>query len=134
MKKLFTLKYCFFIIPVLLLSCQPENKASDSKDESCQVLSLADFKKILAETPNPQLIDVRTPAEFSDGAIEGAKNIDFHGADFLKKMTTGLDKNQTVFVYCKSGGRSGKACQKLSESGFVKIYDLSGGYTAWSAQ
>jgi len=114
--------------------CQTENKTPDAKDSSCQVLSLTDFKKVLEETSNPQLIDVRTPAEFSKGAIEGAKNIDFYGDDFLQKLTSGLDKNQPVFVYCKSGGRSGKTCGKLSENGFIKVYDLSGGYTAWSAQ
>ena len=134
MKNIFSFKYCLLLLPVLFLMCNTGNETSDDKDSICQVLSLADFKKELEKNSNPQLIDVRTPAEFSEGAIEGAKNIDFHGADFLEKMSSELDKNQTVFVYCKSGGRSGKTCKKLSENGFAKIYDLGGGYTEWSAQ
>ena len=123
-----------FITPLLLLACQLENKPSAAEAASCQLLSIEDFQKELGATDSPQLIDVRTQKEFSQGAIEGSKNIDFYGDDFLQRMTNELDKNKTVFVYCKSGGRSGKTCGKLSKNGFTKVYDLKGGYTAWAVK
>lgn len=77
-----------------------------------------------------QLIDVRTPEEFAEGHIEGAKNINFHSNDFLSQFSK-LDRNKPLYIYCKSGNRSGKAAKELSGMGFKKIIDLKGGYLAW---
>lgn len=77
-----------------------------------------------------QLVDVRTPEEFSEGHIEGAKNIDFFSEDFAKSFEK-LDKAKPVYIYCRSGNRSAKAAVKLAEMGFTTIIDLQGGYKAW---
>ena len=42
-----------------------------------------------------------------------------------------FDKNKEIYVYCRSGKRSGKAAAKLKEQGFTKIYDLQGGILNW---
>ncbi len=73
-----------------------------------------------------QLIDVRTPDEFKDGHIEYAKNIDFYATDFTAEFNK-LDKDQPVYIYCRSGSRSRQAGNKLTEMGFKEIYDLKGG-------
>lgn len=86
------------------------------------------------EKEGVQLIDVRTPEEYKEGHIQGAKNVDFLAEDFLAKFSElDLDKDQPVYVYCRSGNRSAKASAKLSEAGFKKIIDLEGGYKAWVA-
>jgi rhodanese-related sulfurtransferase len=77
-----------------------------------------------------QLIDVRTPREFSNGFIEGAKNIDYNGDTFEKQMKK-LDKTKPVLVYCAAGGRSENAAELLQEWGFKEVYDLEGGYNGW---
>ena len=77
-----------------------------------------------------QLIDVRTPREFSNGFIEGAKNIDYNGDSFEKQMKK-LDKTKPVLVYCAAGGRSENAAELLQEWGFKEVYDLEGGYNGW---
>ncbi|MBK9489136.1 MAG: rhodanese-like domain-containing protein [Haliscomenobacter sp.] len=71
------------------------------------------------------------PAEFSAGNIEGAQNIDVKNAEF-KTMAAKLDKKRPVAVYCLSGIRSARAANYLKEMGFKKIYNLDGGYTAWT--
>lgn len=118
-----------FIIPLLsvlqFIGCQ-------SQPQNVTYVDVASFDKLLAETPNPQLIDVRTPQEFADFKIVNAVNVDWNGADFIKKMET-LDKSKPVFVYCLSGGRSKAAASKLAENGFVKIYELKGGIMKWNA-
>jgi 3-mercaptopyruvate sulfurtransferase SseA len=45
----------------------------------------------------------------------------------VSALMQNLDKNKPVFVYCKSGNRSGKAVKKLEELGFKSIYELDGG-------
>ena len=63
--------------------------------------------------------------------IEGAREIDFRGPDFREKMDQ-LDRDKTYLVYCRSGGRSASAGAVMEEMGFTRIYNLVGGYTAWS--
>lgn len=92
-------------------------------------VSAEEFKKLMTEKPG-QLIDVRTPQEFESGNIEGAKNIDFYSADFSEQLDQ-LDKTKPVYVYCKSGGRSGQAKEILTEKGFTTVYNLIGGYSNW---
>lgn len=77
-----------------------------------------------------QLIDVRTPEEFAEYHIEGAKNIDIFSEDFDEQIQQ-LDKNEPVYVYCRSGKRSNDAAQKMQKMGFQKIYDLQGGILEW---
>ena len=73
---------------------------------------------------------MRTPEEVSQGIIKGAIKIDFKGADFDQQISA-LDKEKTYFVYCASGGRSGKTANLLKDKGFTKVYSLDGGFTAW---
>ena len=77
-----------------------------------------------------QLVDVRTPEEYSEGHIKGAENIDFFADNFLVQFEK-LDKDRPIYIYCRSGNRSSKVAAKLSEAGFSRIIDLKGGYKAW---
>lgn len=91
---------------------------------------VAAFKKTI-QSKKIQLVDARTPAEFSAGSIEGAQNIDVKSSEF-RTMAAKLDKKRPVAVYCLSGIRSARAAGILQEMGFKKIYNLDGGYTAWT--
>lgn len=107
-------------------SCSQETKA---KQENI-VLAKAEYQKRLMAVENPQIIDVRTPAEFENGYIEGAVNYNFLDGTFEKNIET-LDADQTVFIYCASGARSAKAAILLEKQGFQSIIDLKGGYSNW---
>jgi rhodanese-related sulfurtransferase len=85
-----------------------------------QMLALVKFDEV-------QLIDVRTPAEFADGHLKNAKNIDFYSPDFDLKIEA-FDKSIPVILYCKSGRRSAKCASKLNAKGFTSVYDLDGGF------
>jgi rhodanese-related sulfurtransferase len=91
---------------------------------------VAAFKKTIA-SKKVQLLDVRTPVEFSDGNITGSTNMDVKSNQF-KDMAGKLDKKKPVAVYCRSGMRSATAANILKEMGFKKIYNLDGGYLAWT--
>ena len=94
------------------------------------VLISAEQMLELVKLEEVQLIDVRTPAEFADGHIENAKNIDFYSANFDLQIDA-LDKSIPVILYCKSGRRSAKCVSKLNSKGFKVIYDLQGGINHW---
>jgi len=76
------------------------------------------------------LIDVRTPGEVANGAIEGNININFNSPSFKSDIEK-LDKNVQVLVYCASGGRSGKTMGMMKDMGFKEVYNLKGGYNGW---
>ncbi len=75
------------------------------------------------------LIDVRTPQEYAEGHIDNAININWYGEDFVKQLDA-LNKDQTIYVYCKKGGRSAKAFKILDSLGY-SVVDLEGGYDAY---
>ncbi len=88
-----------------------------------------EFSKLVAQD-NGLLLDVRTDQEFAAGHLEGAKQIDFYAADFQQKVKE-LDKETPVYIYCRSGGRSGQAAKMMKGMGFKAVYNLEGGIMAW---
>jgi len=90
-------------------------------------------KLIAKNKNNPDfvILDVRTPAEYQNGAISGAVNLDIYAADFKTKLAE-LDKNKTYLVYCRTGHRSAQAAAMMRDLKFQEVYDLSGGVTDWT--
>lgn len=78
-----------------------------------------------------QILDVRTPEEWEDGTIKGAIKMNFYDGNFKNQLAK-LDKTKPVYVYCKSGGRSGKAAKQMEKMGFTTVYNLIGGMGAWN--
>ena len=103
---------------------------SYGQEQQLDLLNVASFEKEMISNKGV-LIDIRTPAEFKEGTIEGARNIDFLD-DTFKTEISELDKTEPVYIFCKSGGRSAKAHKLLKEEGFEKVYELDGGFTAWN--
>ena len=62
------------------------------------------------------VIDVRTEAEWKTGHLEGALHIEWQ--DILK-VPSDIQKDEEIFLYCRSGNRSGKATKILIEAGYV---------------
>ncbi|MCH4823863.1 rhodanese-like domain-containing protein [Gramella lutea] len=97
------------------------------QDENIKVLNATEFESAICGD-EVQLIDVRTPGEFNQGAIEDAQNLDFFDQKTFLAGLEKLDKNKPVYVYCKVGGRSSKAARIMKKMGFEKIFDLEGAY------
>ena len=88
------------------------------------------FEKTLEQTPNPQLVDVRTIKEYAEGHLSGAMLIDVRETTF-DTIIQKLDKTRPVFVYCRSGKRSMDAAKILEKNKFTLVYNLEGGILSW---
>ena len=77
-----------------------------------------------------QLVDVRTPEEYAEGHIAGAKNVDFLESDFEKQVAA-LERDKTYLIHCASGSRSMGALPLFQKLGFTSLYHLDGGFSAW---
>ncbi len=71
-----------------------------------------------------------TPEKYEAGHFVKATNIDFPADNFEKEIQK-VNKDRPVFIYCRSGGRSGRAAELMKKLGFKKVYDLRGGYLSW---
>ncbi len=111
----------------LFISCHGQTS------EAVHTIDVKSFTEKLKTNENPQLLDVRTPEEYNTEHIGDAKNVNWNGDDFVTKSTT-FDKSKPIFVYCKVGGRSAQAANKLADLGFKEIYNLDGGIMKWKAQ
>ena len=87
------------------------------------------FKAKYEQSPKAELLDVRTAGEFAGGTIKSARNLDVTSPHFQAALQK-LDKNKEYYVFCRSGNRSGSACDLMTAHGF-KAYNLAGGIGAW---
>lgn len=119
--KLFSLLFISF----LFLSCQGQ------ATKPVQTLDVKTYAEKLKNTEKPQLLDVRTPEEFGVEHLENADNVNVNSPDFATKAAQ-YDKSKPIFVYCKVGGRSAQAADKLVAMGFTEVYNLEGGIMKWT--
>jgi thioredoxin len=117
---------------IALLTLQFLGSCNAQNDKAITTIDVNTFEEKLTTDTNAQLIDVRTPGEYSAGKIADAENIDWNGNNFEAQVQK-LDKSKPVYVYCKVGGRSSQAANKLAEMGFKEIYNLDGGIMKWNA-
>jgi len=83
---------------------------------------------------NTIILDVRTPNEWAEGIIENALMINILEPQSFMEEIEKLDKSKNYYVYCRSGARSGQACQVMSSIGFGETNNLSGGILEWTGK
>jgi len=119
MKTILSLLVLVFFLPLI---------ASEKYLES---VSVSDFQKAINEEEGT-LLDVRSPKEHKAAAIANSSLLNYFEEGFWDKIAE-LPKEKTYFVYCASGGRSGKTLNRMKELGFLRVFELSGGMRAWQA-
>jgi len=82
-------------------------------------------------------VDVRTPEEFADGHVPGARNVPVSLAQggamvpngqFVQVMQALFPKDAPLVVSCKMGGRSARAAALLDQAGYTHVSDMSVGF------
>ena len=101
---------------LLAFNGQGNETTTESSNEYAQVQQ--------ALNDGAALLDVRTPAEYDEGHIAGAELFP------LQQIEAGtlpdVEKDQTIYVYCRSGNRSAEATRLLTQAGYTDIVDLGG--------
>jgi rhodanese-related sulfurtransferase len=95
-----------------------------------QLITVTELQERLAKGEKLNLVDVREPSENREFNIGGIliplgkiRNMEIDQLEALK--------NQEIICYCRSGNRSGQACQILDMLGFTNTKNLEGGMVAW---
>ncbi|MGD7035263.1 rhodanese-like domain-containing protein [Methylotuvimicrobium buryatense] len=109
-------------------------KQAKSQIHEIEVLNV---KSLLDE--GYQVLDVREPAEFMSGTIEGALNIPRGileaAADrqYAGRREELMDRDKKWLLLCASSGRSAMAAAVMQQMGFKHIRNINGGIAAWKA-
>jgi rhodanese-related sulfurtransferase len=121
-----------YLLTVLALLLFTTGFAQESKSDEVTIkrVDKKAFKSAI-QSGDYILFDVRTVEEYMEGHIEGAKSLNVLDDQFDKTISN-IDKSYKYLIYCKSGGRSAKALQKMKEAGFTHVLELEGGYQNWS--
>ena len=123
MKKILIISTIFLII---LTGCGKDNIMKNIEEKpTFKQISMQEGLELMESDSDYILLDVRRIDEFEEGHIPGAINIpnESIGTEEIAQLP---DKNQTIYVYCRSGNRSKQASQKLVKLGYTNIIEFGG--------
>ncbi len=107
----------------------PQANAKEEADEVPEI-TVGELKEKLDNGGGVSVLDVREPHEYEVANI-GARLIPLGE---LPERLVELERDQTLAVHCKTGGRSARAVKLLRDAGFQDVYNVKGGITAWSEE
>ena len=112
---------------VLLVGCGASKNTNTFKR-----ISMDEAVRLMKKETGYLILDVRREEEYKAGHIPGAvhvpnETIDEYEIDELP------DKDQTIYVYCRSGNRSRQAAAKLAALGYTNIVEI-GGINSWPGE
>jgi molybdopterin/thiamine biosynthesis adenylyltransferase/rhodanese-related sulfurtransferase len=93
-------------------------------------ITVQELKGRLQNGGKVSVLDVREPHEYEVANI-GARLIPL--AELPERLIE-LDRDETLAVHCKTGGRSARAVRLLKDAGFQNVYNVKGGIDAWSEE
>ncbi len=86
--------------------------------------------RLMNNSEDALIVDIRTSAEYKSGHIKGAKNAPL--SEFAAALENYADyKDKDVLIYCNTGTTATRAIKLLKKAGFEKINNLDGGVAAW---
>lgn len=89
------------------------------------------FAELCRQGKQPDLIDVRTPVEFREVHVEGARNVPLDKLDPAAVMQARNGaSSEPLYVICRSGSRGRQACEKFVAAGFTGVVNVEGGTLA----
>ena len=93
-------------------------------------ITAQELADVIASQGPVDIIDVRTPTEFREVHIEGARNVPL---DRLQPadLVAGREADRPLYVVCRSGSRAAKACDAIFRSGFTSVVHVEGGTEVW---
>lgn len=121
------IKRTFAIIIGLLVTVAMLQACGEGEQPSTENMEVtaSEFQDKIDEEPGV-IIDVRTQEEFNEGHLT---NVDRHynllNGDFEAQLDS-LDKDETYYLYCRTGNRSGQAANLMVENGFKNVYNIGG--------
>lgn len=135
------------LLTLLLVGCGSDD-ADDLKEVTTfEQIAMSQAKELLETTDGYILLDVRRVDEYDSGHIPGAMLLpnedipvnleDYENMEeksqYLLDFEAEAEKEQVIYVYCRSGNRSKQAAQKLVDLGYTSVVEI-GGIQSWTGE
>ena len=119
----------FSIIGMSLLGGCNKTEAQNVRQARYRSISPIDAKKMMSESADFIILDVRTEDEHKEIRIAGSVLLPV--SEIKNRAEKEIpDKTKLIFVHCKSGRRSASAAKELVSLGYINVYDI-GGISQW---
>lgn len=106
--------------------CFLRKESGVSEMNSYKSVSMKEAKSLMKTASQYVLLDVRRQDEYDSGHIPGAVLLPNESISEETAASVISDKEQAVFVYCRSGRRSKEAGRKLAQLGFCNVIEIGG--------
>ncbi len=143
-RSVITVSACLVVLVLLLILCSKNsNNSAVSKTASSsasavavkapfhKVLTPQQVMRLIGETPDLLIVDVRSPQELQEGKLQNSVLVPFWN---IMRGNYNLPNNRTILLYCAVGGRSYAAMQIMARNGYSKLYNLKGGIAQWKKE
>lgn len=118
--------------PIAGQTASSRTEGATSKEQATKALfrtiTPQEARQLIENRQDLLLVDVRSPAELKEGAIEGSTLIPLMDIVQGKKN---IPKDHPVLLICAVGGRSLLLGKTMSKFGWQEVYNLKGGISAW---
>lgn len=133
MKKILSL-LMILVLSIGIIGCSSKStdKAEGNKEDTIAVnVTVDEAKKMIDESKELLVLDVRSEEDFAKGHLKDSKRI---LVDELDSKVSEIEqyKDKEVLVYCNSGKKSDKAMKILEDKGFTKLYHMNEGISKWT--
>ena len=128
-----TIAILIILVMIMAAGCGGnEQSASENQTRQYTQISQEEAAKMMDEETGYLILDVRRPDEFAEGHIPDAINMP--NEEITDEMPEALpDKDQMLFIYCRTGRRSKEAAEKLVNMGYTNVYEF-GGINDWKGE
>lgn len=125
-------KILLLLLLVLQVPACVNKEDAEEKEMTYKVITMKEAEALFEVEDDYIILDVRRADEFATGHIPGAINVpnEIIGTGDIRELA---DKNQLIYVYCRSGRRSKEASAKLVNMGYTNVIEI-GGILEWQGQ
>jgi rhodanese-related sulfurtransferase len=111
-------------------------RVAENERGGVEAISLLEAWQLMerqADDPNFVVLDLRHSADFADGHLKGAVNLEYDSPFGFEEKLSHLDRRNAYLIYCYGGGLSAEAALLMEEMGFDAVYDMAQGLNSWLA-
>ena len=121
----------FLALGLTLTACGTKTEETD-QNTTFKEITAEEAMDLMETEEDYVILDVRTKEEYDKKHIKGAILVpnETIGKDEIPELP---DKDQMIFVYCRSGNRSKQASEKLAQLGYTNVYEF-GGINGWTGE
>lgn len=120
-----------FVYEIQCIQTTNKRTKLEGMDKMYPEISTTELESQLKNGKSINLVDVREPDEWQAGHIKEARSIPL--SELQERIDELKQGDQEIVLVCRSGGRSGKACDFLYAQGY-KVVNVTGGMLQWPGE